>query len=723
MKKKIDIEFPYVDRGILSYLEDSGYFGKPNWRRNLLLLYRVGSYIAGDVYKNGVDSLFDSSYLSVAIKAEFPDLDLDHFQSRFLGLQDSALWSYGTTRKEFRRKSAKFFKAIYSPEISRRFSDDFLYRNDTTLLDLLSWSIHIWTREAPEQRELIASETFYLYLQASSIFDIFDLSIHRYEELAQELVLRSLFGETDLVGFYLNRGIHTLADTSELVWQARFPLLLGNLYKNLKLLVNLAYMPDIPHVTYRFFEEMRRNYPQSLEIFLARSDWPGHSRETLEVLGKRREITRERIRQIEKKAGLDISRLVSYLNEFMQCLFDIITSDLKTKGCTAERLVAEVERICKPGPDLPSSWKDYFILLLQPDLESSLRYDAKTGLVVPSDYTDIKAHLEEMTKDLPETLSIDYVQGLSPSIRSLIEHSYRILDGAYVRNGIRLSDILSRILKEDFSEGYHAQQLKENDDYRRLLQILLERYHMSSDSWSPRSITAILSRANSVGIERGIYISRDRVSVDPSRLIQDVQDYLRTGPKAIYYRTLYEIFKDRWNEVGVHSFYLMKNIVDKNLPAGWKSKRDYVYTDSVHPHNLIREACESFGREFSLSDLRNLFPGIEDYTFLQLIYTWEPRGCVIATGDNHFLMAKDLIGWSGEVSDALKKLIDRELETSSDGRIDSGTLFLYLHTSELVWIMHSLPQIDNRFKLFSLLHAKFGDLYRFRRPFIIKKSN
>lgn len=710
-------QFPFTFRPLLSFLENTGFFGDLDWKRNCLLLYRCGEYIAGLVREERIEELksFDGlNKLASSLSKSLNGLDHDYFLKKFFNYPHINLGITGEINKQFIKRAIDFFYRQDKERKKNLSLDDILNRADLRLLDVLGWGLDALGIEgiSTDCEETLAT-AFFLYVNSEQVFDVLDLSIHRDESFSGTILIRTIFGETDVTEAYLARGIHYLSDLSTCTWQARFPLLLSNLYDSLRFLTVLAHPVDIPEEILSFFSFMERKKPRDIYMFKERGSRPGHTGRTLQDIADELALTRERVRQVETKVEKEVSRLVEYLNDTLDILFHLLCADMKIPRCSSSEFVSEIERVFLPVCD--PSWMDDLFLLLDSGLGCVLRYDYSADAVLRSTQS-VDEYVDDLTQALPITLPLSYVYDKSPELVRAIKLRYRIKYGVYMRRDIHLVNLISEIIRDDFPQGYRVDQLRENDDARRLKSLLESRYGIRGAGWSPKMLTAIVVRADTTLGGKGLYISNSRALTADQELIEDVREYLVNGYPAVYYRTLFLVFESRWLQAGFTNYYSIKPIVDNNLPVGWKGKRDYVHCGDINPYSLIREICDSFGREFVLSEVSSRFPGVEDYTFLQLFNSWQIRGELMSMGRNHFLLAKDLIGWNQDVEKQLKRIIDRELSASGDGIVNSRTIFAAFIDEDGGALSDALPQIDTHFKLFSLLRCKFKDDYVFMRP-------
>ncbi len=432
---------------------------------------------------------------------------------------------------------------------------------------------------------------------------------------------------------------------------------------------------------------------------------------TLEETGKEFGITRERIRQIEKKFHGRFTSYVSRLNPHL-----ILNAFSENTAYIRDKEVAEVY----------GEMTDMFIYCLKEcNCATALWVEQLQGFIIGdvSWYERIKEYLDE----LPEMLEMSAVDSLvinlaertkTPldyeSIKNMIINEYKLSGQVYLRKKVRASEMYLAVIDKYYSEGIKLYDAFETKRFRGYVKEMFGDVNLSDNN---RAIDSVIGRIT-VLCDRGKHILPSRISISMD-ILEKIRTFINESDRSIImFAELYERFKDELIErSNITNRYFLQGVLRYYYPNDFFYTRDTLNKDSNNEAS-IRIAIEEFvkqeGRIVSKEELKQEFAGITDAVLLNALYS------------THDLLAWD---YGQYLHSSLLNISEHDyqnvsvilVEQVSCGFVTSRKLFdmLYMSNSEFM----TRNDIHTHLCLYSVIMYMFPDKFEFRRPYISLKGS
>lgn len=423
---------------------------------------------------------------------------------------------------------------------------------------------------------------------------------------------------------------------------------------------------------------------------------------TLDAIGKKFNLTRERIRQIEKIAIEKLNRNIDYLRFDIFILFNSIsTEEIYITRNDLEKLLHSTQLINK-------------IIFLLDYCDFYYVFNKKYDLIYDHIKYDIDDIITNILEKIDDYISVYEFNRMNNTLKILIKEKYSLYkDSIYIVKSKRPIDFVSKLVNESFPNGYHVGSLA---DYEYLKKYAFEKYTIENSIFpSQRAVVGLIERGNFCPIDKGTYLNRDLCPKIPEELLKNILDYINNQNDLVNYNGIYTQFVKEFNSLGIDNYYFVKGLIDKYLPNEYHKKRNYIQLtdEAINLGKAIRNAVEKFNYTFSIDDMMNLFDGVQEYTIL-----------------NYFYQYGDIIWLSGKKFLMLEKLNIAQQDKIRLHNIINET-FNQLHTKVVntrkIWgkvkmmnndIVDKYKIFQNYFDLYSLLSVLFKGEYSFKRPFI-----
>ncbi len=455
--------------------------------------------------------------------------------------------------------------------------------------------------------------------------------------------------------------------------------------------------------------------PKYLEIIKKRGLIFDKERRTLDELGKEYGVTRERIRQIESSTKTRIFRCFnaySFENHFLKYCFNVPLND-NLGYCDLKTLKEFINN------------EDYFTILAisASNPKSTLKLSSEYEIIYDSEITSLDELINDAKKKMGKLVNSSLVN-LDSFKKTVLKNFYLTKDEKVYRlRGFTSVDVLNLAIERYFPNGYHINQLSENDDFIYLKKMMKEGFGMETFIWTPRNVSALLERnPNCILIDKGLYQLKSRCASLSEDLKKRINDFILSNPPIVYYITIYTQFKDELESLGVDNYFYLKGLIDPTLPAGVYSKRNYIQVGenkTTAVDNTIKY-MRSFPGVFSLSDLEEAFPGVKTYTFMQYAYQERNRGLMFLP-NNRFLYIERL-DISKQTKEDYKEFLLSLFSEFKVSLLTSSKVYSLL-TERRPDIIEGLKIADDSYILFSITEQLYKDSFYFRRPYFSLENN
>lgn len=445
------------------------------------------------------------------------------------------------------------------------------------------------------------------------------------------------------------------------------------------------------------------------QILLERNGYFLDNQKTLEEVGNLFGITRERIRQIEKK-GLEKLELVSQnVSVEINYIFKKLFESFDYEFVSSDYLLNYLDN---------KALFESFMLILNSGAVNYV-YDTKYCLIYNSNLYKIEDVIKIILNKFDDFIPAEIYDSCSKLEKIVINQNYSLLRNKdiYKKKSLSLSALAAEIIAEAFPNGYRYYN---ENDYELFKKKYKEKFGDESEALSFVSLRGLLARGEFCQIDRGKVIARRLAVKIDDKLIAEILNYISSFEDVAYYTSVYEKFKKQLIGYGVLNRYYLKGIIDPYLPKEYITKRDYISTgeEFISSNESINKEIEKYKGAFSIEDLKNKYPGVKDYVF-QFAIT--DRNDVVWLSGRSFILIKNIA-----VSDELKNTLIEELEYLFgylDSKfVSSGKLFtrmMIMHED----LMNTISIINNKHRLISLVNIILNDNYTVIREYITKGNS
>lgn len=443
---------------------------------------------------------------------------------------------------------------------------------------------------------------------------------------------------------------------------------------------------------------------------------------TLEQIGTKLGVTRERIRQIESKTIDKLLLQMPIIKNILKCIY-IKLANRDEQFIDVDRLYTYLEELNK------KNFKEYStekidiketasLLLFYMEMgNTNIKYNRKLRVIYNSDTIDVAEIINRVVERFGNTLSSKEISKMNSFELKVLNSEYReFKEGIYLKRGISPREVYSEIIEKNFKDGYRTGS---QEDYDKFKEKCIEEYGMVDDIPSMHSLQAMLERCNYVLINKGKYLPLDLCPSLDDELIDEIINYIVENEPTVFYRSIFEKYKYKLQKLGIDNHYFLKGCLDKYLPGEFTTKRDYIMVGDIKmsPAELIINYMRDFDKEFELRDLQDKFPGVKDYVFYNHLYN-ETNNGLIWTSSKTFIYYKYL-NIKDDTVDILRKFIDEQFESMGTDVISSRKIYAKLSLTKKE-LLDQLHLTHGQFTLFSLMKYLYPDLY-YSRPLISTK--
>lgn len=423
---------------------------------------------------------------------------------------------------------------------------------------------------------------------------------------------------------------------------------------------------------------------------------------TLEEVGNKLGVTRERIRQIEKKENGKILQWIKH-----NYVIQKIQVDLDADIFMSEQQV--VDYFEKYGEIINSACKTS---------DSEYNYDrGYSGYILDERKVNL---IEEYVDTLSETIHESELESIMQYteeefndrkgfVKNVIEEQYKKTGETYHKSRLTLSKMYSDVLVKYYPNGIHVSDKGAIEKFKALV---FREFGVGVDS-TDRAIASIIAR---IGIlcDRGQYKhnSRDFIS---NQLANEIYDYIKNSETpAFLTNTIFEEFEEKLVEENITNKYFMQGVLHDKFEGKLFFRRDYVSKDNsfVNLYTQINNYIEEQDIPVDKQAIFEKFPGVTEIVVN------------LATCDENIinLFGKYIYGNKLRLTSSekryLKKMTDDVLEEK--GTTHCKDIYNAILKDNPVLLTNNY--IDQAFCLFSVLEYLFREELKFDRPYIAKKG-
>lgn len=528
-----------------------------------------------------------------------------------------------------------------------------------------------------------------------------DQAFYEIDSFFANLKVNVLIEEKDINDLLLQNSLYTLNDIQQVSASFKLIIFLFNIDLVLTSLHQLSSNKG-DFVNSLFNNTYGKISPKQYDILAKRYGLDGLCEHTLEEVGREKKLTRERVRQIEKK-GLEY--LKENIANFEIALPALFYSLIQDNDCLLE--IDKFKGIINEN-------KVKNLLLLFEISKSNIVYNESLGILYDKSKISIKQIEDELIMKSSAILySKDFIM-LKNYEQRIISSLYKNIDNkVWVRKELGKNYLIEYILDTYFANGYC---IGSDVDYSLFKQHFDCTYGVDNNL-SKRYIQAVIDRTNNYcQIDRGKYKNYKFCPSIPPFLMSQIINFILRNKPMVFYSTIFDKFSVFLKDLGIDNYFFLKGLIDKHLPDNMHTKRNYIQIDSnISSNDYILSYIKQFNGVFTFKELEDKFAGVQPYTIFNILYQQKENG-LIWLNNRKFVYFDKLIINSNVFNDIEAIIKDLTININVNF-LTTRKLFANLaifHND----ILGKLPNIDGSFSLFSLLQWKFKDKYFFNRPFI-----
>ena len=436
-----------------------------------------------------------------------------------------------------------------------------------------------------------------------------------------------------------------------------------------------------------------------------------YKRRTLAEIGNELNLTRERIRQIEKKAVNKLIESNKEIEKILYCFYRDINFE-NNNYITIEEFISYIgdEQLAK-----------YLVIIMCSD-QVNIRYDETYGIIYNKKETSIEDIINEQRDEIPDIIPVKDVEELNKIKKIIIDNEYRVYqEKIFVKKSINISAIYMNEIKENFVSGY---DIGSDNDYNRLLNIVIEKYG-NIEMPSKRSIQAMIDRYDFIQIDRGKYLHREFASNLPEKLTDEILDYIISNSPIVAYNTIFEIYKNDLEKNGIKNRFYLKGVLDEKLPEEFNTGRDFINTNSDNSgslYDIMPQIFKAFDAEFTMDDIKEKMPGLNDYNYENYIRAEEEHGLIRIANRTYIYI--DKLEINEEIKNELKEYIDNLFKALDSKILTAQKIYasLAIKNKELLGKLHITSRFGD-FELYYIIKYLYKNEYYFSRPIISIEEN
>ena len=433
--------------------------------------------------------------------------------------------------------------------------------------------------------------------------------------------------------------------------------------------------------------------------------------ETLENIGSLTNLTRERIRQIEKKY---IKQFAVY---YQNNEYDLLAVIHALRGGDNVLSKSEVQTI------IGEKYTNLLWLVLSKELLDCNLYryskEYNAVLFIEDNQNNVES-LKRVLKELPEMFFEDEFEKLVDDLSQKysvckeliifdIQRQYTKYGTIYSQSSPTVAFMCRYILKMRFPNGFKIGDVTEA---KRFQTYLIEIFGEQKGKMTVRALDA---KIGVIGVlcDRGKYLHPDYLHVD-KWIIDEINAYIEANEKTVVtYSEIFDELSTVLNGSQITNRFILQGAL-KFYGCKYKLTKDYITKEQGRS---LTDEFEDFAKErgeFHKSDFFVAFPSMTDANLGMLI----GRCPNVFSIDNGYYMHSSVLHLIDKDYDEIRKYLDN---VCLDGPANSRYLFEEFSYKFIDFMTRN--EITNHTKLFGILYYMFGKEFIFSRPYISKEEN
>lgn len=428
---------------------------------------------------------------------------------------------------------------------------------------------------------------------------------------------------------------------------------------------------------------------------------------TLEEVGKRFNCTRERIRQIEKKALTRLSKLFANVD-----LSESI------------RLFSDKYLIFSENDFLMNQTPVYLIEKIYDDSFY------KSNLIDKTFFSgnDEREIIEFFLQNMPDVLSIDekktYIKDILLALSDIDKSYYFCYDeldnllNSYYRYNYGLfyskyklakTYIFPKIVRDYFKEGIDIYDELSLEEFKKISKEFFN-YDISNSSY--RALTAVLQKCLILK-DRGFYFYQDNILLIDDNLKEKISKYIEKSKNTVIsYKEIFEAFETELNACDIDNrYYLASQMKLLNIP-NTNYSRDYIFKGNLSCVSDIYKEIEKYITKSSELVTKELmerkYPFVKYTTFQNLI-----NNTSIINMNGYFTTIEKL-----NISKDEYALINNTLNQIIDNTKIFHAREVFRKSKKHLDYFYGRNGIDHYLKFYYLISKIFPNEFNYNRPYI-----
>lgn len=398
----------------------------------------------------------------------------------------------------------------------------------------------------------------------------------------------------------------------------------------------------------------------SVSIILQRYALEKSKRKTLAEVGDESNLTRERVRQKEKKAISILMQNSDEISEIIYCFYKDI-NEQNREFITIEEFLQYIK---------DEQLTIYLTIIINSE-KTRLVYDEKYGIIYDKREITLEEIIEQEKEDLKDIFLVSEMNKLDKVQKIIVKNEYRTYqEKILVKKGVNSTDIYINEIKESFVDGYNIGSC---EDYNKLIDIIKAKYG-ELEIPVKHGMQAIIDRNNFTQIDNGKYI--------PSEYAVNLPEEFNTG----------------------------RDHINTNSD------------DTISLSDVITKIFREFEAEFTLNDIKEKLPGLKDYTYKNYISAEEKNGLIKMATNTYIYI--DKLNITEETKKELKEYIDSLFVALDSKIVTSKKLYasLAIKNKELLKKLHITAKFGD-YELYFIIKYLFKNDYYYSRPIISLEEN
>lgn len=482
-------------------------------------------------------------------------------------------------------------------------------------------------------------------------------------------------------------------------------------------LVNTFKNPEINKIIVRAIDKMPQEWK---DIAILRD-----AGETLDAIGKKLGLSRERIRQIESKFVSKLEWCREYISSilFQNSNYIRVTEieDMIGKNQYTLLLVFSFKM------DEKYEYIPYAKVILHSDPKDRKKTDKYITNLISNEIGDELVNLFDKCDELGEIFrnnNLEYM-GFDELICFLEFNNYKI-QGDYISKFVFTKEKIIEIILEDFfPHGIKISQSEEySADIEKLKQIIRDKFGVDMQNLSNHSISSIISRAGTILAGKGLYISKKNISLDFS-ILDEIYEFMRTNiVSSMDYSQLFDTFKGRLTMLTpINNYEYLHGVLKEFYPEGFSYRKTCIVRKGSEKHekNLHMKDCvySLLDKQIEPISVDQIQEEIGSYSKSSLVQFMSYAQDISHCGNQLYIMSSYFRLTEAEQTQLISWI---EMKLSDNGGYYSMGLFLeYLQNThpEFLSIHPILNQnyLENYFKM-----CNVPITFDYARPHIVKKG-